>query len=29
MFDLPNEFGEGTFLVGGWVNERTTCRAAH
>ena len=29
MFDLPNEFGEGTFIVGGWINERTVCRAAH
>lgn len=29
MFDLPNEFGEGTFVVGGWINERTVCRAAH
>lgn len=26
MFDLPNEFGGGTFIVGGWINERTTCR---
>lgn len=26
MFDLPNEFGSGTFTVGGWINERTTCR---
>lgn len=29
MFDLPNEFGEGTFIVGGWINEKTVCRAAH
>lgn len=29
MFDLPNEFGGGTFIVGGWINEATTCRAAH
>lgn len=29
MFDLPGEFGEGTFIVGGWINERTICRAAH
>ncbi|MCQ2342924.1 MAG: hypothetical protein MJZ75_05490 [Paludibacteraceae bacterium] len=28
MFDLPVEFGSGTFIVGGWINERTTCRAA-
>ena len=28
MFDLPNEFGSGTFIVGGWIGERTTCRAA-
>ena len=28
MFDLPNEFGGGTFTVGGWINETTTCRPA-
>ena len=28
MFDLPNEFGGGSFIVGGWINERTVCRAA-
>lgn len=26
MFDLPNEFGGGTFIVGGWIGERTICR---
>lgn len=29
MFDLPNEFSEGMFIVGGWINEKTVCRAAH
>lgn len=28
MFDLPNEFGSGTFTVGGWINEQTSCRPA-
>ncbi|MBQ7192540.1 MAG: hypothetical protein IJS00_06705 [Paludibacteraceae bacterium] len=28
MFDLPNEFNQGTFVVGGWINETTVCRAA-
>ncbi|MCQ2330733.1 MAG: hypothetical protein MJZ55_01950 [Paludibacteraceae bacterium] len=28
MFDLPGEFGSGTFIVGGWINEKTICRAA-
>lgn len=28
MFDLPNEFNGGTFVVGGWINEKTVCRAA-
>ena len=28
MFDLPGEFGSGTFIVGGWINEKTTCRSA-
>jgi len=28
IFDLPNEFGGGTFVVGGWINEKTTCRPA-
>lgn len=28
MFDLPNEFGSGTFTVGSWINESTTCRPA-
>lgn len=28
MFDLPNEFSAPTFLVGGWINERTSCRPA-
>lgn len=28
MFDLPNELGGATFIVGGWINERTTCRPA-
>ena len=28
MFDLPGEFGSGTFIVGGWINGKTTCRAA-
>ena len=28
LFDLPNEFGNGTYVVGGWINERTTCRPA-
>ena len=28
MFDLPNEFDGGTFIVGGWINERTVCRPA-
>ncbi|MCQ2346652.1 MAG: hypothetical protein MJZ92_01830 [Paludibacteraceae bacterium] len=25
-FDLPDVFGSGTFIVGGWINERTVCR---
>ena len=29
MFDLPNEFGGGTFTVGGWIGETTSCRAAN
>ncbi len=28
MFDLPNELGGATYIVGGWINERTTCRPA-
>ena len=28
MFDLPNEFSGGSFIVGGWINERTICRPA-
>jgi len=28
IFDLPAAFGEGFFIVGGWINERTTCRPA-
>lgn len=28
MFDLPNEFSGSTFIVGGWINEKTTCRPA-
>ncbi|MBR1426456.1 MAG: tetratricopeptide repeat protein [Paludibacteraceae bacterium] len=28
MFDLPNEFGGTTFIVGGWINESTICRPA-
>lgn len=27
LFDLPAEFGSGTFIVGGWINESTTVRA--
>lgn len=27
LFDLPAEFGSGTFIVGGWINETTTVRA--
>ena len=26
MFDLPNELGGSTFIVGGWINEKTVCR---
>lgn len=26
LFDLPGEFGSGTFTVGGWINETTTVR---
>jgi len=25
-FDLPNEFGQAFFIVGGWINEKTMCR---
>ena len=28
MFDLPNELGGSTFIVGGWINEKTVCRPA-
>lgn len=28
MFDLPGEFGSGSFVVGGWIGERTICRPA-
>ena len=28
MFDLPNELGGPTYIVGGWINEKTTCRPA-
>lgn len=28
MFDLPNEFSGESFTVGGWIQERTTKRAA-
>ena len=28
IFDLPNELGGATFIVGGWINEKTTCRPA-
>jgi len=28
IFDLPAAFGDGFFIVGGWINERTTCRPA-
>jgi len=28
MFDLPAAFSEGYFIVGGWINEKTTCRPA-
>lgn len=28
MFDLPGEFGAGSFVVGGWIGERTICRPA-
>jgi len=28
IFDLPAAFGDGTFIVGGWINEKTTCRPA-
>jgi len=28
MFDLPNELGGSTYIVGGWINERTLCRPA-
>lgn len=27
LFDLPAEFGSGSFVVGGWINETTTVRA--
>lgn len=27
LFDLPAEFGSGTFIVGGWINETTAVRA--
>lgn len=26
IFDLPGEFGNGIFIVGGWINESTTVR---
>ena len=26
--DLPNELGGSTFIVGGWINEKTVCRPA-
>lgn len=26
IFDLPTEFGTGTFIVGGWINETTIVR---
>ena len=26
IFDLPTEFGSGTFVVGGWINESTVVR---
>ena len=28
IFDLPNELGGPTFVVGGWINEKTVCRPA-
>jgi len=28
MFDLPNELGGSTYIVGGWINEKTVCRPA-
>ena len=28
IFDLPNELGGATFVVGGWINEKTVCRPA-
>ncbi len=28
IFDLPNELGGTTFIVGGWINEKTVCRPA-
>lgn len=28
MFDLPAVFGGETFIVGGWINEKTICRPA-
>lgn len=27
LFDLPGEFGSGSFIVGGWINETTSVRA--
>jgi len=28
LFDLQAVFGDGYFIVGGWINEKTTCRPA-
>ena len=28
IFDLPNELGGASFIVGGWINEKTVCRPA-
>lgn len=28
MFDLPGDFGNASFTVGGWINESTICRPA-
>ncbi len=28
IFDLPGELGGSTYIVGGWINEKTLCRPA-
>ncbi len=28
LFDLPQMFSTGSFIVGGWINEKTVCRPA-